>query len=162
EPEFDGAGGHLALIWEDAGMRYTLRLPHDEEQPADFGAEDKRGASGAAEREKVAITFDRDQRAARLAAGKPLQRLPPYFDGASGVRVGRARADVESSLPASQSLRKLEIEGGWSVYFLTPPAGSGSATPLQFFVRFGPHDKVAEMRLRYLERFIPKGDKTPT
>jgi hypothetical protein len=163
EPEFENnGGGNLALVWENAAMRYTLRLPHDEEQPVNFTADDRRGAKDASEREKIAITFDRDQRKVRMAAGKPLQRLPRAFDEASGLRLGMTRAEVETALPASQSLRKMEIDGGWSVYFLSPPAGNGAATPQHFFVRFGPNDKVVELRLRYLERFLPKGDRTPT
>jgi hypothetical protein len=162
EPAFDTDGGHLALVWEDQTMRYSLRLPHDEDQAPGFSAEDKRGATGAAERDKGAKTFDRDQRAARLAAGKPLQRLPRAFDEASGVKLGMPRAEVEGALPASQSLRKVQIDGGWSVYFLKPAAGNAAAVPQQLIVRFGPGDKVAELRQRYLERAAPKGDKTPT
>jgi hypothetical protein len=127
EPEEDLSGGHLSLIWEDATMRYTLRLPHDEDQPPEFSAEDKRGATGASEREKLALTFDRDQRTARLAAGKPLQRVPRAFDEASTVKLGMPRTEVEAALPASQSLRKSAIERGWSVIFLNPTAGFGSA-----------------------------------
>jgi hypothetical protein len=162
EPAFDTNGGHLALVWEDQTMRYSLRLPHDEDQAPDFSAEDKRGATGAAEREKAARTYDRDQRAARLAAGKPSQRLPRAFDEASGVKLGMPRAEVEGALPASQSLRKIQIDGGWSVYFLKPAAGNAAAVPQQLLVRFGPGDKVAELRQRYVERAVPKGDKTPT
>jgi hypothetical protein len=158
----DPAGGHLALAWEGESMRYTLRLPHDQDQPPEFDAEDLRGASGAAEREKAAQTFDRDQRAARLAAGKPLQRIPRAFEEASTVRLGMPRAEVQAALPASQSLRKAELADGWNVLFLKPPPASGAATPQQFLVRFGPDGAVAELRLRYLERYIPKGDPTPS
>jgi hypothetical protein len=162
EPGYDQSGGHLAVVWESETMRFSLRLPHDDDQPPTFTAEDKRGTSGAGEREKLARTFDRDQRAARLAAGKPLQRLPREFEEASAVKLGMPRSEVEAALPASQGLRKIEINGGWSVFFLKPPAGESAATPEQLLVRVGPGDKVAELRLRYLERFVPKGDRTPT
>ncbi len=158
----DMSGGYLALIWEGDSMRFALRLPHDVDQAPEFVADDKRGDAGAKEREHAAQTFDRDQRSARLAAGKPLQRLPRAFEEAPGVRLGMPRAEVKAALPASQSLRKTEIEGGWSVFFLKPPAGNGAATPVQFFVRFGPDDTVAELRLRYQERYVPRGDATPT
>jgi hypothetical protein len=162
EPTFDSGGGHLALVWEGAAMRYTLRLPHDEDQSPEFVAEDKRPASSTPDREKAAATFDRDQRAARLAAGKPIRRVPREFDEASAVKLGSLKAEVEAALPASQSLRKTAIDGGWSVFFMKPPPSTGAVTPQQLFVRFGPDDKVAELRLRYLERPVPKGDPTPT
>jgi hypothetical protein len=162
EPVFDQTGGNLSLVWEDATMRYALRLPHDDDQAPEFFAEDRRGGEGAVDRQKVAQTFDSDQRSARLAAGKPLQRLPRAFEEASAVKLGTARSDIEALLPASQSLRKTEIEGGWSVIFLKPPGSNSAVTPAQLLVRFGPGDKVAEIRLRYLERFVPKGDTTPT
>jgi hypothetical protein len=162
EPTFDTDGGHLALVWEDATMRYTFRLPHDDDQSPEFVAADRRGSDDAPQREKLAATFDGDQRASRVAAGKPLQRLPRAFEEASAVKLGMPRSEVEGALPASQSLRKTEIEGGWSVFFLKPPASNGAANPQQLFVRFGPGDKVAELRLRYLERSLPKGDTTPT
>jgi hypothetical protein len=162
EPAYDSIGGHLALVWEGEGMAYTLRLPHDADQPPDFKAEDRRGASGASEREKAAATFDRDQRAVRIAAGTPLQRLPRAFEEAMALQLGASRAEAEAALPGSQSLRKSPIDGGWSVIFLKPSAGSSAAAPQQLFVRFGPDERVAELRLRYRERAVPKGDNTPT
>jgi hypothetical protein len=161
EPGYDAAGGYLALVWEDAKIRYSLRLPHDDDQPPSFVAEDKRGSNGAAEREKLARTFDSDQRAARFKAGNPLQRLPREF-GEAAVKLGMPRSEIEAALPASQSLRKTEIPNGWSVFFLKPPAGEETATPQQLLVRLGPGDKVAELRMRYQERFVPKGDHALT
>lgn len=162
DPVFDAGSSHMDLVWEDAAMRYTLRLPHDDEQSPEFMAEDKRGASGAPERQKAAVTFDRDQRAARLAAGQPFKRIPRQFDDAAPVKLGVSRADVEAAMPATQSVRKTQIDDGWNVFFLKPPPATGAATPEQLFVRFGPDDKVAELRLRYRERPVAKGDPTPT
>ena len=48
----DSVGGNLSLVWEGESMRYTLRLPHDEDQTPEFNAEDMRAGSGAAERER--------------------------------------------------------------------------------------------------------------
>lgn len=162
EADNDNNGGYLAFIWEDATTRYTLRLPHNDERAPEFVAEDKRGTQGLPQREKAAATFDRDQRAARLAAGKPLQRLARAFEEAPDVRLGTPRAKVAELLPGSKTLRKFEIADGWSVLFLKPAAGNAAYTSQQLFIRFGPTETVAELRMRYLERTLPKNDAMPS
>src|SRR5262249_29158700 len=72
----DPAGGHLALVWEDAQTRHCLRLPYEAGQPVQFEAGDRQGTENLAEREAAVAAFDRAERKSRIESGKALTRLP--------------------------------------------------------------------------------------
>jgi hypothetical protein len=153
---FEATDEHLALIWEDAPTRFTLRLPYDVAVAPEFVAEDQRGAEDAAKREEAAVSFDRKRRQARLAAGKPNSRINRSLTvevagGVNlGVSLGMTKAQVQA-VPTGKHVRKFDIPGGVSFLCLNPAPGTVTHWARQIFVRFGADDRVAELRVRYQE-----------
>jgi hypothetical protein len=152
---FDGAeddnGGYLVWTWEDARTRVRLRVPFDEKSP-ELVVADVRGPEALAARAEAAAHFDQERRAARLTSGHAQTRLArsiPVINDLpfDAVALGAPRADVMAVLPRSQSIRQTPLADGVSVLFAGEPGSRLVAR--QVFVRFGPDDKVAEVRVRY-------------
>jgi hypothetical protein len=158
----DAEGTRLVFVWEDERTRYSLRMPHNEEQAPEFVAEDRTSPEGADKRAAESLAFDREQRKARLAGSRPLVRLPRSLEAEPGVSLGMTRAAALEVARKSQSIRQKEVPGGVSRYFLTPAATSDASFPVQSFLRFGPDGKVAEVRVRYQDRPRDRADKAPT
>jgi hypothetical protein len=144
----DPDGDALALVWEDARTRLTLRLPYDPEAP-EFLAEDVRGGDPAA-RLREAEAFDQAQRKARLDAGKPLARLPRW-QHLPGVTLGLTRAQALDALPKKASVRRLDLGADVSLVFNDDPPKDAPFAARQVFLRFGPDDRLAEIRMRCQE-----------
>jgi hypothetical protein len=152
---FEGAeddnGGYLVWTWEDARTRVKLRVPFDERSP-ELVVADARGPAALAGRAEAAARFDREHRAARLKAGKGLTRLARSFASINdlpfeAVALGAPRAEVLAALPRSQSIRHTALADGVGLLFSGEPGTQFVAR--QAFVRFGPDDRVAEVRVRY-------------
>jgi hypothetical protein len=150
----DKDGGHLVLIWEDTKTRYALRLPHVSSQPFAFEATDARVAETLPARVAAAAAYDAAERKARLESRQALLRIPrrleagwsnpPHF-----VQLGMTREQALAALGRGKSV--VEHEGPQfvsAVYTGEPPKAAARASR-QVFVRFGPDQKVAEIRVRY-------------
>jgi hypothetical protein len=142
----DEDGGHLAFVWEDARTRTTLRLPYARGRALELEAEDRGGGDRAA----AARAFDRDERRTRLAAGKPLTRLPRSL-GFEGVRLGRTRAEVLRALPKGSKVLRQGLPDGLGVVLAGDPARGVRCTPRHLFVRFDGAGRAVEIRLRFGE-----------
>jgi hypothetical protein len=147
----DAAGGHLAFTWENDTTRYTLRLPFSEVNPPELVAADRRGPDGLARREQDVAAFDQVQRKARINAGNPQRRLERWLF-TRDVVLGMAKKEALLRLPKSQkSYRQWNTADGVTLFFLEPVPQNAAYTPRQLWVRFGPDDRVAEIRVRYVE-----------
>jgi hypothetical protein len=156
----DANGGHLAFVWESDTTRYTFCLPYHEVNMPELIAADRRGtdADGMAARKKTASVLDREQREIRFKEGKEQKRLNRWLVENS-VRLGMPKADVLANLPKSQKIYQTELKGAVSLYYLTSSAPEPyAASAKHLWVRFGPNDRVAEIRVRFLES-KPSKDK---
>ncbi len=155
----DQSGGFLVLTWEQGSTRTRLRLPYDQRSP-ELVVEDTRGPAAGAERALAAQQRDREERQARLAAGKPQVRLPrtlevnaPVTNGlqVEGLQLGMTREEALATLPGSASVRRQALSDGVNLLFTAEPPLSAPYWARQMFVRFGPDNRVAEVRVRYQE-----------
>lgn len=148
EPVADDHGGHFNLIWQDGNTRLTLQLPNEDERGTDLVFSDTRTGDQLKSRTDIAIANDQAQRKARLAAGKARQRLPRSLH-LDGVKLGMPKAQVLTALPRGRLVRQTPMADGVSMLFLTQPEPNATHSARQMFVRFGPDDKLAEIRVRY-------------
>jgi hypothetical protein len=153
----EGEGGFLQWSWEADNTRIVLRLPFDE-QPPELVVEDSRGTRDLAARAEAARQFDLRERQARLAAGHPQTRLPRSLQVNSWrsgglqfewLQLGQTRAEAMAAIPNSQTLRQVPLKDGVNILFTSQPPPSAPYWARQMFVRFGPDDRVAEVRVRY-------------
>jgi hypothetical protein len=158
EGKEDSSGGYFLLTWEQAPTRVRLRVPFD--HAPELTVEDTRGPEGAAARVAAAQAMDREERQARLAAGKALKRLPRTLEvnaaatsglQAEGLQLGMTREEALERLPTSQGMRQQPLSDGVNLLFTSEPPAMATYWARQMFVRFGPEGKVAEVRIRYQE-----------
>jgi hypothetical protein len=142
----DEVGGHFSFVWKDDRTQDELIVPFETSQPIRLKVTDKVDTS-AIER-RVGDTRNRDlaERLSRIAAGKPMQRLPRKLDQ---FYLGETREEVLSHLPTGQAALKREIPDGLMVTF--PIENSSNATYVlrQAFIRFDAQGRAAEIRVRY-------------
>src|SRR5262249_40366966 len=122
-------------------------LPYDNSQALELEAQDAGGAD-AARRAADAAAFDRRERQARLAAGKPLTRLPRHLDY-EGVQLGAGRSQAQQALPRGEGVIKRDRGGGVMVLLMGDAPRGSAYVARQSFVRFGGDGKVVELRTRY-------------
>jgi hypothetical protein len=151
----DKNGGHLALTWDDARTRYTLRLPYETSQPEELEISDRQGHKHLAERETAARTLDRQEREQRLKARKPLVRIARNLEQ---IELGMTREQVMQVLPRGRAVQKRDIPGGLTVLFTGEPVPTDSYLVRQMFIRFDDAGRVVELRARYVDG--PAGEKT--
>jgi hypothetical protein len=145
----DKNAGHLALVWEDARTRYTLRLPYDSVQSVELEASDRQGLEHVTERQTATLAQDRRERKQRIDAGKPFVRLERALEL---IELGWKRSQVQHVLPAGQAVLKRDLPGaGLVVTFRGDPAQRDSYVMRQMFIRFDRADRVAEVRVRYVD-----------
>ncbi len=148
----DANGGHLAFIWDADTTRYSFNLPFIPSFSPELVASDRRGVDGIAQRKETAATFDQEQRITRIKEGREKKRLDRALDAKlTNVSLGMAKADALERLPKSQRYRQTVGADFVSIYFLEPPVPLELFSPRQMWVRFGPNDRVAEIRIRYQE-----------
>jgi hypothetical protein len=118
-------------------------------------AEDSRGPAALKTRVEVATQLNRRERQNRLAAGKPRTRLARFVQlpshGIDNLRLGMTREEAKTALPGSRSIRIQPLTDGLNILFVNEPPATATYWPRQLFVRFGPNDRVAEIRVRYQE-----------
>ncbi len=150
-PRIDGAtdadGDGLALVWEDARTRLTLRLPY-ESNPIVFRAENRAGPDTADVH--AAEVFDLTQRKARLEAGRPLTWLPRFLQ-LPEIRLGLTKKQVLDGLPRKDSIEQRNLDGDLTLIFRDDPPADAKYSVRQMFLRFGRDDRLTEIRVRYQE-----------
>ena len=151
----DKNGGHLALTWNDARTRYTLRLPYETTQPEELEISDRQGHEHLVEREAAARVLDRQEREQRLKAHKPLVHIARNLEQ---IELGMTRAQVLQLLPRGRTALKRDIPGGMTVLFTGEPVPTDSYLVRQMFIRFDNAGRVVELRARYVDG--PAGEKT--
>lgn len=144
----DTNGGHLALIWEDARTRYTLRSPYDTIQPVELEVSDRQGPGQLAERERAALALDRQDREQRLKTGKPFIRLARHLEQ---IELGQSRSQVLKLLPSGQAVLKRDMPDGLVITYRGEPARTDSHVLRQMFIRFNNTGHVVELRTRYTD-----------
>jgi hypothetical protein len=160
------SGEYLSLTWEDAKTRLTLRLPYDDRESPEFIAEDRLGAAAVAQRAESASGMDKDQRRERIAAGRPQARLARFIPledyPLQAVVLGMDKAKALAALPRRQKVRHHEIPDGVSLLFLNDAPPAVTYWPRQVFVRFGPNQRVAEIRVRFEDGLLAESKGTPS
>lgn len=147
----DELGGHLALVWEDAQTRYTVKLPYAGGLPTELEVQDKQEAKDLAERAARAAALDRDERRARLAEGKPQVRLPRLLEAAWGLRnvqvqLGMTRDQVVQGLPGGQSVVQRDIPDGLRVAYTGEPGREQKQFVGEIVIRFDARQRAVEVR----------------
>lgn len=148
-------GSAFDILWQEGNTRFTLRLSNDDQHGSHLVIADSRGPEGLKDRLATVAANDRVARTARLAAGTPLKRLPRALH-LENIHLGMPKAQALAALPRGQLVRQLPMADGVSLMLLNQPDPQATECPRQMFVRFGPDDKVAEIRVRY-----QKGPRAP-
>jgi hypothetical protein len=153
EPFEDKDGGHLLITWQDARTRYTLQMPHVSGHPFAFDVTDSRGSETLPARFAAASALDAAERKARLESKQPLIRIPRrveigWSNPPIAVNLEMTRDQVTALLPRSQSVVKQSGPDYLNIQFTGEPPRTASRATRQVFVRFGPNQKVAEIRVR--------------
>ncbi len=168
QSEQDQMGALLALVWQDDHTRITLRLPYGTERP-DLVVADS-GKADAKARVLAANDFDLEERAARWKDSLKLElHLPLAWPPSCPPRAFFLGQDkdkalkVLESLPPEQFIRlKIKHEQGCGFLYRETTPASAVWYPRQLVVRFGPGDKVAEIRVRYEEGRAKPGPSNPS
>jgi hypothetical protein len=142
-------GDYLAFVWEDARTRLTLRLPYEMNPPV-FKVENLPGSEAADALVRAAEAYDQAQRKTRLEAGKPLHWLP-RSQQLPEIQLGMTKKQVLENLPRRASIDQQNLKGDLSLVFHEEPAPDATYFVRQMFLRFGPDDRMAEIRARYQE-----------
>jgi hypothetical protein len=139
----------LAVAWEKGSVRYALQLPYSDTDP-EFVVSDRSDEAGRKARLDAALALSLAERKVRWQEDKPLKRLPRWLH-LEGITLGMSRDEVKAALPHRKNVRLAPVADGWNVLFLDPPAAKASHSARQVFLRFGPDNKLAEVRVRYVE-----------
>jgi hypothetical protein len=144
----DEHGGYVGVAWQDLTTRYLLRLPYAAGQPPEFIVADRRGPGQADERVAAVAAKDDVERRERLAAGKPLVRLPRHVE-VEGIQLGTARDEVAQWLPRGQAVLKQEYPGMIGITWAGEASQRATHVARQMFLRFDASGRLAEVRVRY-------------
>ena len=144
------AGGGLTFTWEDFRTRHVLRLPYANDQGPEFVAEDL-GTVDPKKRLAAVQATDRQERKARLTAGKPLERLPRFLEN-ENLMLGLTRAEILAALADGMQVLKQNLPGGaLSVTFTGDAPPNVPFLVRQMFVRFDADGRATELRARYAD-----------
>jgi hypothetical protein len=143
---------HLILTWEQSPAKVSLKFPYEPGVSPDFIVQDMRGSKQTEERLKAAVVLDEQARLARWEANKPLERLPRFL-GWPELSLGTPREQASKNLPPELKSRApiKTADGSFSILFTSTAPATATYFPLQLVLRFGPDDKLAEVRVRYQE-----------
>jgi hypothetical protein len=147
-------GAFLTFTWQDDRTTAQLTLPCDDKE-ATLTIRDRRGKDGHAQRTLAVHQREQAERRARLDANKAEVRLPRSPGvvndfSLEGLQLGQSKSEAEAALPAGNSFRRKNFEGGVSVVVLNEPVRGAVFWARQIIVRYA-GDKVVEVRLRYQE-----------
>jgi hypothetical protein len=154
----DDQGGHLAVVWEDAKTRCTVRLSYNDNEPIRFEAEDRANDKDPSRATEVHVV-DQAERRTRIKAGKPLTRLPRQLEW-DQVKLGVTRDEALKALPnEGKAVLKRDLADAVVFTFGTDAAKSAALVARQLVLRFDKAGKVVEMRARYENGPAGKGFK---
>ena len=142
----DEAGGHFSFVWQDDKTRDELLVPFENSQPIRLRVGDRSESGAVANRVDDTRARDQAERQARLAKGKPIQRIPRKLDQ---FILGATREETLGRLPTGHTIIKREIPDGLTVTFPTESSNSDQFVLRQAFVRFDGQGRAAEIRVRY-------------
>src|SRR5262249_4897870 len=97
-----------------------------------------------------------NERRVRIEANAPLSRIPRRYEvgwsnPAGFVQLGLSRDQALAALPRGQSIVKQNGPDFVNMLFSGEPPRTAVRVIRQAFVRFGPEQKVTEIRLRYFD-----------
>lgn len=136
--------GEIDLVWNDAATKLVLRFPSAKKQ--DVLLEATSLEKDAAVRRNAAQARDDADRQARIAGGKPLNRIGREIEG---IRLGMTKEEFAAALPRSPSTHVREIPGGVAVSFVGRPKVASDASARQWFARFDGEGRAVEVRVRW-------------
>jgi hypothetical protein len=140
------AGKYLTLVWEDARTRLAFRVPRQKGRTPELEIHDSTPAEGLTGRAAQVAANDRAERRARFARDKLLLRLPRTWES---IRLGMSRAEVQDALPRGEGVIPRKIPGGLGVVLKGTADEGAVRVARELFIRFGPDDRAAEVRVRY-------------
>ena len=153
----DDNGSHLDLTWEDGRTRSTLRLPIASGLAMELDVADQRGSMDLAARAEAARSFDRQERMARLTAGKPLTRIPRSLEGES-VELGQNLSQVQiPTAPRGLKVFKQDLRDGLNIVVSGEAPKTRPYLARQMFIRCDRKGRIVELRTRYGEGGSPAG-----
>jgi hypothetical protein len=144
--EENQAGHHLTLVWEDARTRVVFRVPHEKAEAPLLEVRDRTPKDALAGHAARVAANDRTERQARFGRKKVFFRLPRAREN---IRLGMTRGEVRDALPNGEGVVAREIPGGLGVVLRGAPEEGAPHVAREIFVRFGPEDRAAEIRVRY-------------
>jgi hypothetical protein len=136
----------LSLDWYDASTRYSLLLPKGKAGTPLF--EVASIAPGMNERMAGVARRERAERRTRFQQHQLATRLGRTWEK---VQLGMSRAEVDDALPAGKGISRRALPDGLALIFKGVPEEHAGYIPRELFVRFGPNQKVAEIRVRYTD-----------
>ena len=142
----DEVGGHFSFIWQDDKTRDELLVPFENSQPIRLRVGDRVETGAVAKRVDDTRARDHAERQARLANGKPIQRIPRKLDQ---FFLGATREEILGRLPTGHTVMKREIPDGLTVTYPTENSSSDQFVLRQAFVRFDAQGRTAEVQVRY-------------
>jgi hypothetical protein len=141
-------GKTLALIWEDARTRYSLRLPYGRESLTEFEVADRTPAQERARRAAAVAATEIALRQKRFQEEKLILRVERVWEK---IRLGMTAAEVGEALPEGKGIVRRELPDGLGVIYNLVPDENPGYIPRELFVRFGSNKRVAEIRVRYTD-----------
>jgi hypothetical protein len=144
----DAKGGHLALIWEDAQTRATLRLPHTPEGSIELEVRDRSTSAELPQRATRIAARDRTDRQKRFESGKLLARLPR---GLEGIKLGMTRDEVLAVVPRGPKILKRDLPDGFVLTNPADPPLQATCFARELFLRFAGNKRLAELRIHYTD-----------
>lgn len=138
------ASRSIHLVWNDGKTRLALQFPAAKNQ--DVVLEAASVVSDFASRKEAAAKRDAEDRASRLAEGKPIRRVQREIDG---FRLGMTKAEFAALLPRSTQTHVRDIPGGVVVAFVGSPKSPGESVVRQWVARFDDPGRAVELRMRY-------------
>jgi hypothetical protein len=141
--ECDPATRCIQFIWNDGQTQLALHAPAAKNQ--DVVLEVTSVLSEVALRKEIAAKRDLQDRAARIASGKPIRRVPREMDG---FRLGMTKAEFTALLPPSPQTHVRDLPGGIVAAFVGSPKSPTDEVRRQWVARFDDAGKAVELRLR--------------
>lgn len=157
----DSDADALYLRWEQAGVVYALRLPTlDTESPTFAVTRTDHSPATLTARDAAARKLDQQDRAARLAERKPVERLERWLQVA-GLKLGLSKEDALKLLPKTDAWRQVKTPDSVVLYHSAPPPAKVTFWPRMLVVRFDSKDRVTEVRGLYTEGPARPDARTP-
>ncbi|MBX9681164.1 MAG: hypothetical protein K2X38_20595 [Gemmataceae bacterium] len=138
------ASRSIHLVWNDGKTRLALQFPAAQSQAVVLEAASVH--SDLALRKEAATKRDAEDRATRLAEGKPVRRVQREVDG---FRLGMTKAEFAALLPRSPQMHVRDIPGGVVAAFVGSPKSPAESVVRQWSARFDDAGRAVEVRVRY-------------